>query len=129
MSCRTVSSRLAVAALAFAAACLGGAPMAAAQDRPADLHALPPVPTTYTPPKTPWGDYDFSHIYTLDNAADAKILFQRPKEYGTRIWVTDEEFQRRLKAAEGSDSRFGVRGASTVGPACWSIPPTGGCRP
>ena len=104
-----------LAAVAFAAVWIAAAPMAGAQQRPANLEALPPVPTTYTPPKTPWGDYDFSHTYTLDNLADAKILFQRPKEYGNRAWVTDEEFARRLKAAEGSDSRFGVRGASTVG--------------
>jgi hypothetical protein len=110
-----LSSRLAVAAIALAAAAFTAAPMAIAQTRPADLHTLPPVPTDYTPPKTPWGDYDFSHIYTLDNVADAKILFQRPKAYGTRVWVTDAEFARRLKAAEGSDSRLGVKGLSTTG--------------
>ena len=114
MSCSTLSSRLATAAIALAAA-FAAAPMAVAQNRPANLEAMPPVPTDYTPPKTPWGDYDFSHIYSLDNAADAHILFQRPKEYGTRAWVTDQEFARRLKAAEGSDSRFSVKGASTVG--------------
>ena len=113
MSCSTLSSRLAAAARAIAA--VAAAPMAVAQNRPANLEAMPPVPTDYTPPKTPWGDYDFSHIYSLDNAADAHILFQRPKEYGTRAWVTDQEFARRLKAAEGSDSRFSVKGASTVG--------------
>ena len=113
MSRGTVSSCLTMAVMAVAA--FAAAPMAVAQNRPANLEALPPVPTAYTPPKTPWGDYDFSHSYTLDNVADAKVLFQRPPEYGTRAWVTDEEFARRLKAAEGSDTRFGVRGASTVG--------------
>jgi hypothetical protein len=113
---KAVSLRIAAAVCALAAAgSVSGASIAAAQQRPANLEALPPVPTTYTPPKTPWGDYDFSHSYTLDRVADAKILFQRPKEYGNRIWVTDEEYARRLKAAEGSDTRFGVRGASTVG--------------
>ena len=120
MSCSILSSRLAVAAIAVAAialaAAFAAAPMALAQNRPADLRALPPVPTTYTPPKTPWGDYDFSHIYTLDPVADAKILFQRPKEYGRRLWVTDEEFARRLKAAEASDSRGGgVKGVAVNG--------------
>ena len=33
-------------------------------------------------------------------------LFQRPAHYGNRFWVTDEEFQRRLDAANGNDSRF-----------------------
>ena len=111
----TVSSRLAVAAIALAGAAFAAAPMAVAQNRPAHLETLPAAPSDYTPPKTAWGDYDFSHTYTLDPVADAKILFQRPKEYGTRVWLTDEEFARRLKAAESSDSRFGVKGASTVG--------------
>ena len=115
MSRRTLASRIALAALAFAAAAVVAPLSARAQQAPADLHALPPVPTDYTPPRTPWGDYDFSHIYSMDRDADGKILFQRPKEYGTRIWVTDEEFARRLKAAEGSDGRFGVKGASTTG--------------
>ena len=114
MSDSSICSRLALAAIALAAA-FAAAPMANAQNRPANLESLPPAPTDYTPPKTAWGDYDFSHTYTLDRVADAKILFQRPKEYGTRAWVTDEEFARRLKAAETSDSRFGVKGASTVG--------------
>ena len=33
-----------------------GVPTAEAQQRPADLTALPPVPTDYTPGKTSWGD-------------------------------------------------------------------------
>jgi len=115
MSRSPLSSHLALAAIALAAAAFPAPPTAVAQDRPANLATLPPVPTGYTPPRTPWGDYDFSHSYTLDNVADAKILFQRPKEYGTRLWVTDAEFARRLKAAEGSDARFSVKGASTVG--------------
>ncbi len=115
MSYSTVSSRLAAAVVAFAAASFAAAPMALAQQRPPNLETLPAAPTDYTPPKTPWGDYDFSHTYTLDNIADAHILFQRPKEYGTRAWVTDEEFARRLAAAEGSDSRVGVKGVSAVG--------------
>jgi hypothetical protein len=107
-----------------AAVVLATAPMAAAQKRPADLQALPPVPTDYTPAKTPWGDYDFSHIYTTDNVASGKILFQRPKEYGTRAWVNDEEFARRLAAAEKSDSRYtpdyhGATPPGTRGLADW----------
>ena len=116
MSCRTVSSRLAVAAFAFAAACLAGAQMAVAQTRPANLETLPPTPTTYTPAKTPWGDYDFRHTYQLDDVGGAHILFQRPKAYGKRVWVNDEEFARRLAAAEHSDAGGeAVRGLNAVG--------------
>jgi hypothetical protein len=108
-----VSSRLAAAAIALAA--LAAAPPAPAQPRPANLEALPPVPTSYTPDKTPWGDYDFSHTYSTDDVAEAHILFQRPKDYGRRVWVNDAEFARRLAAAEKSDAGFGVRGASVTG--------------
>lgn len=97
---------------------------ALAQRRPADLQALPPVPTSYTPPRTPWGDYDFSHTYTIDFPAEGKILFQRPKEYGKRVWVTDAEFARRLAAAEKSDARYtpdyhGATPPGTQGLANW----------
>jgi hypothetical protein len=114
MSCSTTSSRLALAAVAFAAA-FAAAPMAFAQERPANLETLPPTPTTYTPEKTPWGDYDFRHTYQLDNVGEAHILFQRPKEYGRRVWVNDAEFARRLAAAEKSDAGYGVKGASVTG--------------
>ncbi|MGZ5869785.1 MAG: hypothetical protein ACXWIX_09365, partial [Croceibacterium sp.] len=34
---------------------------------PADLSVLLPVDTTYTPPRTQWGDYDFAHTYQIEN--------------------------------------------------------------
>jgi hypothetical protein len=125
MNRRTVSSHLALAAAAFGAVlALSAPPMAAAQKRPANLDSLPPVPSSYTPPKTPWGDYDFSNVYTTDDVASGKILFQRPKAYGDRVWVTDEEHARRLAAAEKSDGRYtadyhGATPPGTKGLADW----------
>jgi len=70
------SSRLALAAAAFGAAVsLSMAPAALAQKRPANLEALPSVPTDYTPPKTPWGDWDFSHSYKTDFATSCNNAF------------------------------------------------------
>jgi hypothetical protein len=123
MSRGAVSSHLALAAAAFGVAIsLSMAPMAAAQKRPANLEALPAVPTDYTPNKTAWGDYDFSHIYQTDSVS--KILFQRPKEYGDRVWVTDEEHARRLAAAKTSDGKYtpdykGATPPGTQGLADW----------
>lgn len=94
-------------AIALAAA-LGGA--AAAQERPADLTELPPVPTHYTPERTSWGDWDFTATYQIEFMNAGRILFQRPKEYGHRVWVTDEEFARRLAAAERSDAAYSPEG-------------------
>jgi hypothetical protein len=119
----TASSSIALAAAAFGlVVSLCTPPMAAAQKRPANLEALPPVPSDYTPNKTPWGDYDFSHIYQTDSVS--KILFQRPKEYGTRVWVTDEEYARRLAAAQKSDGNYtpdykGATPPGTKGLADW----------
>jgi len=98
---------------------------AKAQERPADLTELPPVPTDYTPAKTAWGDWDFSATYQIEFMNAGRILFQRPPAYGNRVWVDDEEFARRLAAAERSDANFapasetGVSAPGTAGLAEW----------
>jgi hypothetical protein len=125
MSRRTASSHLALAAAAFGAVLsLSMAAPAVAQKRPTNLEALPPAPTDYTPAKTPWGDWDFSHVYNTDNLNSGHILFQRPKAYGDRVWVTDEEYGRRLAAAQKSDSNYtpnykGATPPGTQGLADW----------
>jgi hypothetical protein len=99
---------------------------AAAQQAPKDLTAIQPVPTNYTPKKTPWGDYDFRGTWPIENLNSAHILFQRPKQYGNRQYVTDEEFQRRVDAAKRSDGNYvspdkakGVGTPGTQGLADW----------
>jgi hypothetical protein len=93
-------------ALALVAGVLSPSAPALAQKRPADLTVLPPVPTVYTPAKTPWGDWDFRGIWPIDNVADSRILFQRPKSYGDRVWLTDAEHAKRLANAEKSDAGY-----------------------
>jgi hypothetical protein len=92
---------------------------AVAQQTPKDLNAIQPVPTTYKPKKTPWGDPDFRGIWPIENLNSAHILFQRPKQYGMRQYVTDEEFQRRVAAAKRSDGNYvdpaKVKGLGTPG--------------
>ncbi len=113
-----------LAATAAAVALLAGAPLGA-QERPADPTVLPPVPTDYTPPKTAWGDYDFSHTYQVEYLNNTRILFQRPTEYGNRYWQTEEEHARRIAAAERSDGNFtqanerGIGASGTEGLADW----------
>ena len=110
---RKVSVALAAAsALAMAVA----APLPAlAQERPADLTVLPPVPTDYTPDRLPWGDYDFTGTWPIEPINNGRILFQRPAEYGMRYWVNDEEFERRLAAARRNDGNFTEANESGVG--------------
>jgi hypothetical protein len=120
------ASRIAAAAsaLALVAATFGAGP-ATAQERPADLESLPPVPTDYQPPRTAWGDPDISNSYQHEFVQNTRILFQRPPEYGDRFWQTDEEFARRLAAAERSDGNFtqanetGIGAGGTKGLADW----------
>ena len=115
--------RLAMACAAVSTLAL--ATPALAQQRPADLSTLPPVPTDYTPDRLPWGDYDFTGTWPIEPINNGHILFQRPEQYGDRYWVTDEEFERRLAAARGNDGNFaeatesGIGTAGTEGLAEW----------
>lgn len=49
----------------------------------------------YTPSKTPWGDPDLQGEWP----AYANIPMQRPASFGTRAYLTDEEFAQRQKQA------------------------------
>ncbi len=91
---------------------------------PADLSVLLPVDTTYTPPRTQWGDYDFAHTYQIENLNAGRILFQRPKVFGNRVYLKPEEFARRIASAERSDASFsnegtGLNAGGTKGLADW----------
>jgi len=123
----TIASRLSASWLAAGCA-LGLAVLAvpaAAQERPADLTELPPVPDDYTPDKTEWGDWDFTGTWPIENLPSARILFQRPPAYGNRVWLTDEEFAKRVANAEQSDGNFtqanesGIGASGTSGLADW----------
>ena len=53
---------------------------------------------TYTPPKTAWGDPDLQGIWPSTDMVG--VPFERPKQFGTRLSLTDEEFKQRQKDAE-----------------------------
>ena len=144
MTCRTISTRLAVTASALAAAATMLVPFGAADAQrgppppakplapvtakewktPANLDALQKVDTTYTPPRTQWGDYNFAHTWQIENLNAARILFQRPKVWGNRIYLTPDEFKIRQTNAQRSDSNFsnegqGLNAGGTQGLANW----------
>ena len=52
----------------------------------------------YAPPKTPWGDPDLQGIWPSTQMVG--VPFERPKQFGTRQFLTDEEFAQRQKEAE-----------------------------
>jgi hypothetical protein len=113
-------------AIGLFTALLATAGAATAQKRPADLTVLPPTPTIFTPAKTPWGDWDFQGTWPMDNVAGARILFQRPKGFGDRVWLTEEEHAKRIANAEKSDAGYSAqdagieRQAGTQGQADWT---------
>jgi len=124
MAQRGLSSRIigTVSVLAAATAMVVGS-SAGAQKPPADLTVLPPTPTDYTPKKTSWGDWDFTGTWPIENIASTRILFQRQKTYGNRIWVTKEEHDKRIANATRSDGSYnpegGLNAGGTQGLADW----------
>lgn len=104
--------------LALAAA-LAAPAAAPAQPVPADLTALPAVPSGYAL-KTEWGDPDLRATYTLDMINNGHIAFQRPAEFGNRVWLTDDEFAHRLEAARKSDTAYSAENTrGTKGLEAW----------
>ena len=98
-----------------AASLLAMAGSSVAQERPADLTALPPVPTDYQPARTTGGDPEFPGTWPIENINNGHILFQRPAAYGNRQWVNDEEFARRLEYARSQDGNFTQANESGIG--------------
>jgi len=53
---------------------------------------------TYTPPKTPWGDPDLQGNWP--STAMVGVPFERPPQFGNRLFLTEAEFTQRQKDAE-----------------------------
>lgn len=64
----------------------------AAAPAPKDLTKLEPLPN-FNPPKTAWGDPDFRGGWPIDSLGGLPL--QRTVEQGNRVYLTDEEYQRR----------------------------------
>jgi hypothetical protein len=102
-------------------ALLAGAP-ALAQPVPADPTVLPPVPQSYQPKRTAWGDPDLRGSFTLDTIGNSRVAFERPDAFGNRYWVTDAEFATRLEAARKSDAAYnGDNTRGTKGLEKWML--------
>lgn len=93
----------------------------AAREEVRDLTAVPPVSTSYVPKKTAWGDPDFSATWTSDHIVEARIPRERPVAMGNRVWLTEDEFAKRLAAAKKSDADYEetVDADGTIGLAEW----------
>ncbi len=60
--------------------------------------APPASGTPYTPPKTPWGDPDLQGIWPGTDMVS--VPFERPAQFGNRLFLTEDEFQAREKQAQ-----------------------------
>jgi hypothetical protein len=68
-------------------------------------------PTTYSVPRTPWGDPDLQGTWSSDDTAN--IPASRPANFGDRLFMTDEEFKARqaavakgVQAGENAEGSF-----------------------
>jgi len=113
------SFALRVSTALAAAACIAALPnMAAAQDVPADLTVMPPVPTDYQPKKTAWGDPDLRGTWPIDNIAS--LPMNRPASFGNRFWLTEEENAARLQQIERSAQAYDAEDkAGRIGMGHW----------
>ena len=51
---------------------------------------------TWELPRTPWGDPDLQGVWSSDDMRNVPL--ERPREYGTRRFLNDEEYAKRLEA-------------------------------
>jgi len=66
---------------------------------PAQATTSPPrlgAATDYTPPRTPWGDPDLRGTWPLEVG---QTPMQRPEQFGTQLFLTDEQYAAALKRA------------------------------
>jgi hypothetical protein len=75
----------------------------------------------FVPTKTAWGDPDFTATWTSDRVSQAGIPLQRPEAAGSRPWLTEEEFAKRIEDARKSDGSYNedIDAHGTVGLASW----------
>ena len=56
------------------------------------------------PPRTPWGDPDLQGMWPIDHMNGTPV--QRPPEFGTRRYLTDEEFAERTERLGRLNARY-----------------------
>jgi hypothetical protein len=69
----------------------------------------PKTETNYNPPKTAWGDPDLQGVYTTDDLNG--VPMERPAQFGTRRYLTEQEFAERAKEVNTEKSTIdtGIR--------------------
>jgi hypothetical protein len=70
-----------------------------------DLTVLPPVPDSYTPQKTAWGEPDFRGSWPIDHL-NGRTPLERDPKHGNRIFLTEQEFAERTAQVGQLGQRF-----------------------
>ena len=91
MRCLVVVAGLGAMSLLTLTVCLAQAAVAAKAEPAASSGAS----AKYIPPKTPWGAPDLQGVWTSDDLHD--VPMQRPAKYGTRRFLTEQEWAAREK--------------------------------
>jgi len=69
----------------------------------------------YKVPRTAWGDPDLQGVWS--SAAELSVPFERNAAFGDRQWLTDEEFNQRMKQTatqlESDNAEFNIETADT----------------
>lgn len=60
--------------------------------------------SNWTPPKTPWGDPDLQGLWPLNHLI--AVPLERPRQYGTKANLSDEEVAKAQAALEARNKRF-----------------------
>src|SRR5580704_6822113 len=111
----TITATTAVGPLAAQNSVVVAKPVAKAADK-SDVKA--PTKTKADAPfaasKTPWGDPDIQGTWTSDDTWG--VPFERPKNFGTRATLTEDELKARDKAVANS-AEFVVTGGANHSPA------------
>ena len=62
------------------------------------------IDPNYTPPKTPWGEPDLQGIWPINHLI--AVPLERPKQYGDRLYLTDEELAAAQARLQARNKRF-----------------------
>src|SRR6202050_5670134 len=97
----TIAATTAVGPLAAQSSVVVAKPDAKAADKSeAKAPTKTKADTPFAAPKTPWGDPDIQGTWTSDDTWG--VPFERPKNFGTRATLTEDELKARDKAVANS---------------------------
>src|SRR5712691_11190748 len=72
--------------------------------KPAGAKQPSATPANWTPPKTSWGEPDLQGTWPINHLIGVPL--ERNRQYGDRLYMSDEEFAKAQKSVEARDTRF-----------------------